>query len=136
MPGCCPAPNQHGWSHGQAVAARQQETLSSRWPVLLLVITTLHGYQTSTAFTASSSLVEQLDAATLVFIFFGPASRVPGNCSASAAEACLICSPPVVAGAGHRTAPAPGRPRRPAVSPGRGRDGYRQLSGRPGPRAW
>jgi uncharacterized membrane protein YhaH (DUF805 family) len=51
--------------------ARKRETLSNRWPFLLLVITALYGYQTSTAFTASSSLVAQSDAATLVFIFFG-----------------------------------------------------------------
>jgi len=35
------------------------------------VITALHGYQTSTAFTARSGPVAQLGAATLLFIFFG-----------------------------------------------------------------
>jgi len=51
--------------------ARRREKLSNRWPFLLLAITGLYGYQTSTAFTAGSSLVARSDAATLVFIFFG-----------------------------------------------------------------
>jgi len=51
--------------------ARGREELSNRWPFLLLVITGLYGYQTSTALTAGSSLVAQSEAATLVFIFFG-----------------------------------------------------------------
>ena len=88
--------------------ARGREELSNRWPFLLLVITGPYGYQTSTALTAGSSPVAQSDAATLVFIFSVSASRVPGNCPARAAEACLTCWPPAVAGRGHRAALAPG----------------------------
>jgi len=99
------------------------------------VITVLYGYQTSMAFTASSSLVARPDAATLVFILFGVGLARAGNRLACAAEACLICSPPVVAGTGHRPAAAPGRPRRPALNPGPGHNGYCQLSGRAGPGA-
>ena len=51
--------------------ARWRGKLSSRSPFLLLVITAFYGYSTSTAFTASSSLVGQSDPATLVFVFFG-----------------------------------------------------------------
>ena len=51
--------------------ARRRESLSNRWPVLLLVIIGLYCYQLSTAFTAASSEKAQSDAATLVFVFFG-----------------------------------------------------------------
>jgi hypothetical protein len=51
--------------------ARHRESLSVRWPYLLLVIMGLYAYQVSTAFTATSSEKAQSDAATLVFVFFG-----------------------------------------------------------------
>ena len=62
------------------------------------MITALYGYQISTAFPGSSSPVAQPGPATLVFIFFGAGTARAGNCPACAAEACLTCSHPAVAG--------------------------------------
>lgn len=51
--------------------ARSRQKLSHRWPVLLALIVALYGFQTATAFTASSPKAAPQAGATLVMIFFG-----------------------------------------------------------------
>jgi len=68
-------PDQHGWSHDQAVAGRALGEAEQLVAVPAPGDPGLYGYQISTAFTAGSSLVARSDAATLVFIFFGVTGR-------------------------------------------------------------
>src|SRR5690348_9246031 len=63
-------PDQHGWSHDQAVAGRAPGEAGQQVAVPAPGDPGLYGYQISTAFTADSTLVARSDAATLVFIFF------------------------------------------------------------------
>jgi hypothetical protein len=112
--------------------ARRQEQLSNRWPFLFLVITALYGYQTSAAFSASSSLVAQPDVATLVFIFFGAGIAPAGELPGLRGEGLLDLLTTRGSGGRPRAAPAPGRPRRPAVRPGPSRDGAASCLAGPG----
>jgi len=126
-------PDQHGWSHDQVVAGQAAgeaeqplavPALGDHWPLRLP--------DPRRPFTAVSSLVAQSDAATLVFIFFGVGLARAWNCSARAAEACLTCWPPAVAGPGHR-ALAPGLRARLAPGPKLSRDQCHRPFARRGP---